>query len=171
MTLPTPLHPLLVHFPIALLILGGAVQILALWKREPFEKIATFLLVIGFISGLVTYFTGDSGVRFARQYLTSNVRSMVRPHETFAQLSLFTFALLLLVKFVPKLRLSKIFIPAIVILSLTGATLVGITGHYGGKIVYDTSSASNRQVQNKAAPIQPNDSSHNASGSQTPVQN
>lgn len=148
----TPLHPLLVHFPIALLILGGVVQILAFWKKEPFDKLATFLIGVGFLSGIVAYMTGEPGIPFARQYLTSNLRPMIRPHETYAMLSLLTFAILLGFKLIPKIRLSKLFLPVVLLLSLAGISFISITGHYGGQIVYQS------QITSPANPV-PNSTS------------
>ena len=61
-----PLHPLIVHFPIALLLVATVVEIVNLFlKKEYLSKTGTVLVVVGVLSGLVTILTGDPAEEFA----------------------------------------------------------------------------------------------------------
>ncbi|CAM2987977.1 DUF2231 domain-containing protein [Paenibacillus sediminis] len=139
----TPLHPIIVHFPIALLFLAAICQIIALWKPAHFDKLATGLLGLGLLSGAAAYLTGDDGVRFAINTFGAT-RDMVHRHENMAFLTmvsfgvLFAIKLLLMLPSMEKRRANsrKWFIPLALVLSLAGGTFVFLTGHFGGQIVY-----------------------------------
>lgn len=60
-----PLHPILVHFPIALLTVGTLLLFSSYWKPSLFRKTAEIVLAVGFISGIVAYLSGDSGEEYA----------------------------------------------------------------------------------------------------------
>ncbi|ULO06611.1 hypothetical protein H1230_27040 [Paenibacillus sp. 19GGS1-52] len=147
----TPLHPLIVHFPIALLSLGAVLQLIALWKPNVWNTIANFCLMIGFVSAIVAYLTGDGGEHFAKQVFGTQ-EAAVHTHETFAMFTLIVFGIIVAIKLyqlfpvIPQLKkyakfsFSKVFIPVLIVLSLTGGTLVVLTGHYGGKLVYQAAS-------------------------------
>ncbi|RLQ94094.1 DUF2231 domain-containing protein [Falsibacillus albus] len=136
--LSTPLHPLLVHFPIALLIFGTIAQIIALWRKEFFDKAATYLIGSGFVTGLFSYWTGDDAEHFAFEHWGRGLRSLIHTHETYALVTLIlfgvAFAIKLLLLFMHKPF--KMAIPLVIVLSLAGTTTLALTGHYGGKIVY-----------------------------------
>ncbi|TCZ77088.1 hypothetical protein E0485_11520 [Paenibacillus albiflavus] len=153
----TPLHPLIVHFPIALLFIGAILQLAALWKPKMLNNIANIFLISGFVTGIFAYMTGDGGERFARQVFGTD-KTAIGIHEKYAMLTLLVFGLIVLVKLyqtfplVPRLKkyakysLSKFFIPVLLVLSLAGGTLVFLTGHYGGELVYHDSTATTSKV-------------------------
>ena len=61
-----PLHPLVVHFPIALLLVATVIEIVNLFlKKDYLSKTGTVLFVLGVISGFVTLATGDGAEEFA----------------------------------------------------------------------------------------------------------
>lgn len=63
-----PLHPLLVHFPIALLVVGGIIEIVnSVVKKDTLNKMGTFIIVVGVLSGFVALLTGDGAEKFAFQ--------------------------------------------------------------------------------------------------------
>ena len=53
------LHPLVLHFPIALIILAAGVELARLkWDREQFAQLVPFLLVVGALGALASSVTG-----------------------------------------------------------------------------------------------------------------
>ena len=57
---PEPLHPAVVHFPIALLLLGAAVAVLAIFvRRWHFPLFAAVLLSLGAIGAVAATVTGE----------------------------------------------------------------------------------------------------------------
>lgn len=139
--LSTPLHPILVHFPIALLTLGVITQFLALWKKEFFTKAALLLVATGFFTGILSYASGDGAEHFAKSQWGQGVRPLIHTHETFALITLVLFGFVLALQLINLLfrKSSFILITALLVFSFAGLTTLTITGHYGGKIVYQHS--------------------------------
>ncbi|MCJ8013191.1 hypothetical protein MUG84_15775 [Paenibacillus sp. KQZ6P-2] len=139
----TPLHPLIVHFPIALLFLAAIVQILALWRPKMFDWPANALLGLGFISGILAYMTGDAGVEYAKNVFGAT-GAMIHKHENVAFFTLLVFGVLIALKVLIRLPWIKEHFakglrwitPLLMIISLAGLVLIYFTGHYGGQIVY-----------------------------------
>jgi uncharacterized membrane protein len=103
--MPPNLHPLVVHFPIALLIASVLFDIIAYCiKREEFEKAAFWNLVLGVLTGAAAVITGllaeDSVPPFPVLHAT------VERHETLAFIALGVFAVLLLWRILRRIGLS-----------------------------------------------------------------
>ncbi|HET7579834.1 MAG TPA: DUF2231 domain-containing protein [Bacillales bacterium] len=145
--LSTPLHPLLVHFPVAFLFLGSIVQLIALWRKKYFDRLAFFLIGFGWIMGIFAYLTGDGAEQFAEKQWGERIQSMVETHQTFATITLIVFGCLLAVKILAfafehyDLKLYGIrqipFLKTMLfVLAIGGGVFITLTGHYGGKMVY-----------------------------------
>lgn len=133
----TPLHPLLVHFPIALLILGTVTQIIAvIWKKDFFDKAALYLLAVGFLSGIVAYLSGEGAITFASTHWGNAYQSIVRTHQIYAALTMLLFGAALgfrvLLHFIKK----GILMPLVLVFCIIGSITLAMTGHYGGQMVY-----------------------------------
>lgn len=135
--LSSPLHPILVHFPIALLFIGVVAQYLTFWKKDYFEKIALFLLPTGFVFAVISYVTGDSAEGYAFDHWGRQVESIIHTHETYALITLFLFGTITALKLLNLIMPFKLIKPIVLILCLSGIITLTLTGHYGGKIVYD----------------------------------
>lgn len=134
-----PLHPLVVHFPIVLLLVATLFELVNLFvKKDYLGKSSTILYVLGVISGLVTLTTGDPAEEFAYDKWGQGIHDTVELHSTLANVSVILFAIVAVVKLFGKLvKMNKTLITALVIVfSLAGSTTLAITGHLGGKIAY-----------------------------------
>ncbi|MDN4524674.1 DUF2231 domain-containing protein [Fictibacillus fluitans] len=140
--LSTPLHPVLVHFPIALLIIGVIVQIIAIWRKPFFDQLALFLFSSGFLTGILAYVSGDGAEHFLRDQVGHSIESSVHIHETYALVTLFIFGAVVLLKLLHRFGFTKPLLPLVLVLSLAGAVTLSLTGHYGGKMVYHPESIS-----------------------------
>ncbi|MBY0376675.1 hypothetical protein K2P96_01750 [Patescibacteria group bacterium] len=149
------IHPIFVHFPIALLFLYSIVAILPLVKWLPkisWKDIKFFLLVIGFLGALTALYTGD----IAKDLVHPN-HALVEAHSAFGFYSTCLYGLLLLgelAHFLNGLNLSmdsslrkfsmpiekflydNIFTKFLCLLGFIGITL---TGMLGGIIAYGLS--------------------------------
>lgn len=143
-----PLHPLIVHFPIALLILGTIIEIAALKYKEKLSLTGTILLTAGLITGIISYLTGDSAEHFAEIHF-GNVESLIHQHEEMAQLSLIAFGIATVLKWAAVFthKFNKILLAFVILFSIGGSIALGITGHLGGKIVYENDQMKQTQVQ------------------------
>jgi uncharacterized membrane protein len=88
------IHPIFVHFPIALLTLYALLEIFPLGRwfpRAPWDTIKTFLVVLGTLGALAAIATGS----LAEDLITDrSLRPVLHLHETFAYITLALFGLL-----------------------------------------------------------------------------
>ncbi|WP_214693208.1 MULTISPECIES: DUF2231 domain-containing protein [unclassified Exiguobacterium] len=130
-----PLHPLLVHAPIGLL-LFGTLLILISFKWTSFRLFALVTLVAGLISGGVAFLSGDSAEEYAEANLPSVTEAMVENHEHFALYSLIAFGITVVLLAVGYRAKGKLWITLSFVIALVGAGLLAYAGHLGGQMVY-----------------------------------
>lgn len=130
-----PIHPLLVHFPIALFLFGVFIQIIAFWKPTFYEKMATYLFLGGIVGGIPTYLTGKLDEDYAEDYFGEDVKDIIEIHETLGITTLIVFSSIVIIKLI--FRDKKSMRILVILLSLIGAGLISLTGHLGGQIVYN----------------------------------
>jgi uncharacterized membrane protein len=130
-----PLHPIIVHFPIALLTTAILFEILELaLKRDVLREAATWLLGLGFLGGLVATVTGILAEEAAEE--SGVPESAIETHELFAFATLAVFATLLAIRWLQKKRRLPEFPGVFLAIGLVGVTLIGLTGYFGGDLVY-----------------------------------
>ncbi|MBI3609544.1 MAG: DUF2231 domain-containing protein [Nitrospirae bacterium] len=131
-----PIHPVVVHFPIALLFTAVFFEILGfLLRREQYRQFGFWLLILGFLSGLVAAGFGLWGEAAAVKMGVPE--KAIERHESFAVSTLITFGLLLIYRRWARDRWSShrktIYISA----AVAGLLLLGTTGYFGGELVYE----------------------------------
>ena len=133
----THLHPMIVHFPIALLIVGFLSDLVGLFtKREFFTQAGFYLLVLGALGVVAAYITGNQ----AGSGITEEgaLKQALEVHEDAATWTIwivsiaavFRIALVLLNKFKGALKMVSI------ILFMLGVAAIARTGYYGGELVF-----------------------------------
>ncbi len=133
----THLHPMIVHFPIALLLVGFLSDIVGLTtKREFYSQVGFLMLVLGTLGLLAAYITGKlagSGITEAGALMQA-----LDTHEESATLTL--WVVLIAAGFRISLVLLKKYKGALKIVSLTlfflGVLAITRTGYYGGELVF-----------------------------------
>ncbi len=96
------LHPIFVHFPIALLSIYAVLECIRykkLLKQVSFFYIKAFLAVVGFSAGLVAASAGPEGSAVHSwlgysTFVRPTVRNIVEMHSTFASATLFIFGII-----------------------------------------------------------------------------
>ncbi|WP_214741312.1 MULTISPECIES: DUF2231 domain-containing protein [unclassified Exiguobacterium] len=130
-----PLHPLLVHAPIGLL-LFGTLLILISFKWTSFRLFALITLVAGLLSGAVAFLSGDSAEEYAEANLPSVTEAMIENHEHFALYSLIAFGVTIILLGIGYRAKGKLWITLSFVVALIGAGLLAYAGHLGGQMVY-----------------------------------
>lgn len=134
------LHPVLVHFPIGLLLLAiglDAVSCLLRYSRW-LRHVASMVYVLGTLAVVATYLTG----RMAAQHVwvPGMAQAIVKDHWDWAFRTVWFFGVLTTARLLvlwPRNREPRRLILAIFALAgLVGAGLVGETGDRGGRLVY-----------------------------------
>ena len=136
-------HPLLVHFPIGLLLAALVVDLLALLLRNTWLRHhATFLYVLGTLASVAAYFTGRAAAQSV--WMPGMAQAVVGDHWEWAFRAVCFFGVLSLVRLVllwPRRSSAKAaahpaVIAALVLAGLVGAALLVKTGDRGGQLVY-----------------------------------
>lgn len=144
-----PLHPILVHFPIALFstaVIFGLLGVLL--RKEYLRQAETWLLAFGLVGGVLAAIAGfwseegviDAGVP----------QAAFERHESFALATLAVFGLLLLLRLGRRWAWVQRSPTLYVALAAAGLVLLGTTGFFGGELVYRYGAG----VQKPVIPIQ-----------------
>lgn len=132
----THLHPMLVHFPIALVAVGFLVELLFVLVKKDIclTKMGYYLLVLGTIGACASWFTGN----FFTSEMTGAAGEVREIHELLATLTVALLVATLVLRtaiFYLKKDSSNLKIAAFVLYGLA-ALAVSATGFYGGNLVY-----------------------------------
>jgi uncharacterized membrane protein len=131
------IHPMIVHFPIALLIVGLLADAAGLIsKKDFFSKAGFYLLILGTLGVVAAYFSGNlagDGVTEA-----GSLKQALESHEEAAELSiwLMSAAALVRIAFVAVKKYSGSLKWIAFALFLIGVLSIARTGYYGGELVY-----------------------------------
>lgn len=130
------LHPMLVHFPIALLFVSVLFDIASsVFTRDSLREGACWLLGFGLIGGLAAAIAGGLAEHAAER--AGVPEALIETHEALAYTTLGIMAVL----FVGRVVLRDRFRGRVFAAYLLGATLgllaVSATGHTGGNLVYE----------------------------------
>lgn len=131
-----PLHPAIVHFPIALLFTAVFFDLLGmLIQKEALRRAGYYLLILGILTGIVAFIAGE--------WTEEAVEAMgvpeeaIEDHENTATATLITFSLLLGLRWWLRDRIDAIRHKVIYFtLSMAGLVLLATTGFFGGELVY-----------------------------------
>jgi uncharacterized membrane protein len=133
----TNIHPMLVHFPIALLILGFLAEVAGLvLKRQFFTDAALLLLVTGALGAVAAVLSGSYAAGGLEE--AGTLKQAVETHEGAAELAMwlglvaagFRTALFLARKYTGSLRYVALLLFLIAVLAVARA------GYYGGELVF-----------------------------------
>ncbi|MEW6130155.1 MAG: DUF2231 domain-containing protein [Acidobacteriota bacterium] len=174
------LHPLIVHFPIALLLIAPILIILGLTLSKyskGFFLSALVLMIIGTIAVFVATSTGEAAGELAERMV--NVENVLEQHEELAETTRTTFTALTIIfaamLFLPALlkknlgRASSMILNiAFLVFYLAGALVLANTAHQGGRLVHElgvramvTTNGGNAQANtNEAPPAQKGEAKH-----------
>ncbi|MDD5150028.1 MAG: DUF2231 domain-containing protein [Flavobacterium sp.] len=132
----THLHAMVIHFPIALLLIGFLSEIIAVFIKKPFfHQAAFYLLLIGTLGTIASYLSGNAAGDGIEE---GTLGKAIELHEQAATIALWlTIATALIYIGVYFLNYSKNWIKILSII-LFAATIGAIarTGYLGGQLVY-----------------------------------
>jgi len=130
-----PVHPMLVHFPIALLITSVVFDVLGMIvDGKSFYQMGRWLLILGLLGGVVASLAGAWA---EEAVVSSGVPSdAVEWHEELAIITLVLFGVLLLYRWWAGAEWSARSKMIYLALAAVGLVFLGATGFYGGDLVY-----------------------------------
>jgi uncharacterized membrane protein len=134
---PSHFHPMLVHFPIALVVFGFIAELAALFieKEICLSKMGFFLLLLGTLSAVAAVL---SGVLFTAE-MEGAAGEVMETHELFAYITLTLLVAASLTRIYIMVRNSEKPNPKRLafLLYALAALSVSITGFFGGTLVFN----------------------------------
>lgn len=132
------IHPMLVHFPVALILLGLAVDFYFLFisrKDRCLSKFGFILMILGTLGAVAAFYSGE----YFTEELTGLAHEMKEQHEVYAKITMYTMIAASVLRIYYIWRAPKsVAWPYLIFLLLTvAAVFVGITGFTGGSLVYN----------------------------------
>lgn len=133
-----PVHPMIVHFPIALLIASAALDVLGLFlKKQWLRQAALATLTMAAMGGTAAVITGlvahDALIK-----MPDDLHKLIETHETFAFVTLGSGATALAVRFyaIYKKAVEGAIGHVSLALLIFAVIMVSVTGYLGGEIVF-----------------------------------
>ena len=134
----THLHPMVVHFPIALLLVGFSTDLAGLIiKREFLSQAAFYLLILGALGTIAALMSGEqAGDAITEQGL---LKQAVEQHEEAAELAVWLVGITTAVRIILVVLKKYSGILKVMAFLLFFASVIAIvrTGYYGGALVYE----------------------------------
>ena len=140
------LHLLVLHFPIALLIVGALLQVVAVVTGNVGVRTAARIsLMLGALGAAVTAWTGNAAEEIVER-VPSVSESVLERHEEIGMWTTYLAAGLLLVQVVSLRARGRGVQWGIAALAIVTAMLVGLAGFTGGKIRHDSAFEGGKSV-------------------------
>ncbi|MEQ1562781.1 MAG: DUF2231 domain-containing protein [Nitrospiraceae bacterium] len=130
-----PIHPIVVHFPIALLCASVAFDALSLrWPAGGLRETSLYTLLAGVMAAGVAVVTGGMEEDLAKR--AGAPESVLELHESLGQVTLVIFVVLLGLRLAMQLGWLKEIRALSLGLGAIGIVILSLAGYWGGDLVY-----------------------------------
>ncbi|MGD9993698.1 MAG: DUF2231 domain-containing protein [Salinivirgaceae bacterium] len=133
-----PLHPIIVHFPVALIISALLFAVLALVIKtngEKFKEVFKWNLFLGSFASVIAIMTG----LLEEKTLVHNdaIHEILKVHELLGYITTGIFVVLSLWLIIRNSALKGIEIKLIILILFSSVVIMAYSAHLGGKMVYE----------------------------------
>ncbi|HEY5626383.1 MAG TPA: DUF2231 domain-containing protein [Nitrospira sp.] len=131
-----PIHPMLVHFPIALLSVSVFFDFLALrWRQDECRTVGLYTLVVGLAGAAAAVVSGHMAEEAVEH--SGVPESILELHEGLGFATFWMFLGLLGWRFITAIGLVEERRPISLALGIVGVAVLLAASYYGGSLVYD----------------------------------
>jgi uncharacterized membrane protein len=131
-----PIHPMAVHFPIALLSASVLFDLLSIrWRSDDLRAASFYTLILGLVGAVISVISGhlaEEGVEHS-----GVPKSALEIHETLGFVTFWVFAGLLLLRLAEWLNWIDERRGLRVALGIGSVVVLFVTSYYGGSLVYE----------------------------------
>lgn len=132
----THLHAMVIHFPIALILIGFIFEIISIFSKQIFFKQSSLaLLIIGTVGVIIAYFSGNAAGDGMEEGSMARAMKLHEQAATFALWISIVTAVYYSLNFFLKINTLWIKIVGIILFTLSVAA-ISRTGYLGGQLVY-----------------------------------
>jgi uncharacterized membrane protein len=136
-------HPLIVHFPIALFTAGFVVDVVGyMLKKDLLKNAGLVMVVLGAVGAVAANLSGRQAEEIVEKFLSHAGEEALESHETFGNITVFVLpaaaVLNLFGAFIikGKKRAARVLLGCYFAVGLLGLIMVTATGYKGGHLVY-----------------------------------
>ena len=141
-----PIHPMVVHFPIALLITSVVFDFLATrWHHKSFQDAGFYTLIAGLLGAAVAVLTGAMAEELAED--KGIPESVLEIHEALGYATLLFFIGLLALRLLMRWKLISERPALYLAMGVAGIVILSAAGYFGGSLVYDFGAGVSMPVQ------------------------
>ncbi len=132
------IHPLIIHFPIALLLVAVFIDAVSIWfQKDWLYKSSLMMYLFGTLGAIVAYITG----RIAADTVSPSFQAelTMSKHSDWALYTVLFFSIYTLIRLIFQKKINpedKLIRLAVLIIALAGVFLLVSTGDLGGKLVF-----------------------------------
>lgn len=131
-----PLHPMIVHFPIALLMASVLFDAVSHFlKRDSLQDGALWLLGLGLLGGIAASIAGSVAEEAAEK--AGIAESLIETHESLAFVTMGIFGVLFLWRLFLRNQFNGRLLAIYLLVAAIGVGTLSATGYYGGDLVYE----------------------------------
>ena len=134
-----PIHPMVVHFPIALVITACLFDLIGLFlEKRDFSQTAFYLLFVGTLGAIGAVLTGEY-LAHEEAHSIQGIREVLHTHEEAGEWTLWFLIVYTFARgwFTYRKTWGRTQLRAFALASLIAVGLVVRTGFYGGKLVFE----------------------------------
>ena len=135
--LPEPLHPAVIHFPIALTMVALLLDLVSRHRRaSPLEAGGALLMALAALGGIVATLTGQAAEEEA--VVPRAAKALLERHEELGELAMWVLVVVAVVRLALAWRgaFRGVLAWLYLALALAAAAVVGYQGYLGGELVF-----------------------------------
>lgn len=140
----TNIHPIVVHFPIALFLTGFALDVIGhIFQRETLKRAGLILVILGALGALAAMLSGQVAEESVEEQLSKAGERVLDTHEDLGKLTAYLLLAVAAIRVLIETgwlnRWRLVAGAALAIYLIAGVIGLGtltVTGYYGGELVY-----------------------------------